>query len=579
MIYTLTSTDPRFKTLTFRRGLNVLVAHQHEHATAADTRNGVGKSSLIVLLHHLLGGTAGKRSIFLTEALAESTFTLDFDLGRRRLSVSRSGVGSGVLLTSEDPVGPCDQLFGDDTQSERLKLKQWQALLRKELFSLVEAGGPSSRSLLSYFCRRVDSGGFHDPFKNHYRQSPCDSQVAISFLLDLDWCIAEAWDDVRKREKTIRTLSSALKEGQLGAFEIGSVAKLRTRVALAENRVAALRRSIENFRVVDAFADLEQEANGLTTKIRQLSDDNAIDLALIDQLQLTYESEEPPAADDLEALYEAAGVQLRGLVRRRFREVAAFHESVIRNRARHLQEETNRAEQRVREREAEQQRLDSRRADLFRILRSGGALSELMGLQEQLVYEQTQVEGLRSSYQIADEIASGKAGVKRARQNLLVELQQDQREREAQLREIIGGFEEFSSRLYGEREGSLEIGFSDNGPTFDIAIEAGESKGIGNMKVFCFDLLVSQICAQRSLGPGFLVHDSHIFDGVDERQIGHGLALAHEVATEHGFQYIVTINSDNIPTTFPDGFSLEDHMMDVQLTDSFEEGGLFGFRF
>ncbi len=579
MIHSLSSTDPRFKTLNFRHGLNILVADQHEHATDADTRNGVGKSSFVSLLHFLLGGNAGKSSIFMGEALVESAFTLDIDIGETRRSVTRSGTKPGAFLVSRDPSEPSDQLIEDDDPTDTLKAVDWQALLRKDWFGLDGTEGPSSRSLLSYFARRVEDGGFQDPFKHNYQQIPSDYQVAISFLLDLDWRIAESWDDVRKREKNVRSLSTALKDGRLGAFATGTVAKLRTEVTLAENRVLALRTNIEGFRVVDAFAELEREANDLSTAIRQHADDNAIDMALIDQLKLTYEAETPPSTDDLTAMYAAAGVQLGDLVRRRFDEVAEFHESIIQNRARHLQEEVSRAEQRIRDRSAEQQSLDSRRADLLRVLHSGGALSELTGLQEELATAQAKVEEFRSSYRIADEIASGKAGVKRARQSLFVELQEDQRERDAQLRELIGQFEGFSSRLYGERVGSLEIGSSENGPTFNIAIEAGKSKGISNMQVFCFDMLVSEICAGRGIGPRFLVHDSHIFDGVDERQIGRGLALADEVATLHGFQYIVTMNSDDMPETLPDGFSIEDHVMDVRLTDSVEDGGLFGFRF
>jgi uncharacterized protein YydD (DUF2326 family) len=200
-------------------------------------------------------------------------------------------------------------------------------------------------------------------------------------------------------------------------------------------------------------------------------------------------------------------------------------------------------------------------------------------LQEELAREQARLEELRSSYRVADQLAAGKAGVKQERQRLLVELQQDQREREPQLAEIIRRFEEFSARLYDERVGSLEIGASENGPTFSIAIDAGKSKGINNMQVFCFDLLMSEISARRGVGPGFLVHDSHLFDGVDERQIGRGLALADEVATLNSFQYIVTMNSDDMPTTVPVGFSADDHILDVRLTDAVEDGGLFGFRF
>ena len=59
---------------------------------------------------------------------------------------------------------------------------------------------------------------------------------------------------------------------------------------------------------------------------------------------------------------------------------------------------------------------------------------------------------------------------------------------------------------------------------------------------------LGEVRPQRGIGPGFLVHDSHLFDGVDERQIGRGLALADEIATLYGFKYIVTMNSDDLPS-------------------------------
>ena len=288
------------------------------------------------MVHFLLGGNAGKNSIFVSEALAGSKFSLDLDVGETRRTVSRTGGSPSAFVVSRDPSEPADQLIPDETPSDTLKATEWQAVLRKEWFSLEDDHGPTCRSLLSYAMRRVDDGGFQDPFKHNYQQTPSDYQVAVSFLLDLDWRIAESWDDVRKRDKNVQTLSTALKEGRLGSYSVGSVAKLRTEVTLAENHVNALRANVEGFRVVDAFSDLEREANEISTSIRQFADDNSIDMALIDQLKDTYEAETPPSTNDLTAMYAAAGIQLGDLVRRRFAEVADFHQSIIQNRARHL---------------------------------------------------------------------------------------------------------------------------------------------------------------------------------------------------------------------------------------------------
>lgn len=578
MIHELSASDPRFKTLTFRPGLNIVLADRHEQATDTDTRNGVGKSSFVLLLHFLLGGNAGKGSLFTSEALTAWRFSLDVDVGDVRTTIERSGAKASNFIVSSSPLDGSDRLDVDH-MSEIIKQNDLQSLLRRAWFGLEGEDGPSVRSLLSYFTRRVGDGGFQDPFKHMYQQTPSDYQIAISFLLGLDWRLAQRWEEVRQREKTVRALANALKEGRLGSYMVGSVAKLRTQVTLAEERAETLRSNIKEFRVIDSFNDLEREANSISASIRRFSDENTMDHALIDQIRSSYEAEAPPSADELTAMYDAAGVQLGDLVRRRFDEVAEFHKSIVENRARHLSDEVTKAEQRIGRREVNQRTLDVRRRELLRTLQSGGALSELTGLQEELARADAHLAELRGSYKIADQIAVGRAGVKRARQDLLFGLQEDQRERESQLSELIRRFEDLSARLYDERVGSLEIGASENGPTFSIAIDAGKSKGINNMQVFCFDLLVSEVCARRGIGPGFLVHDSHLFDGVDERQIGRGLALAEEVATLNGFQYIVTMNSDDMPTTLPEGFSPEDHIIDVRLTDAVEDGGLFGFRF
>jgi len=47
----------------------------------------------------------------------------------------------------------------------------------------------------------------------------------------------------------------------------------------------------------------------------------------------------------------------------------------------------------------------------------------------------------------------------------------------------------------------------------------------------------------------------------------------------YGFQYIVTMNSDDMPdmSIYPE-FKLNNYRVDLEITDT-ETGGLFGFRF
>jgi uncharacterized protein YydD (DUF2326 family) len=99
------------------------------------------------------------------------------------------------------------------------------------------------------------------------------------------------------------------------------------------------------------------------------------------------------------------------------------------------------------------------------------------------------------------------------------------------------------------------------------------------MRIFCFDMMLMLLSLRRGRSPEFLVHDSHLFDGVDERQVGKALAVGAGLASKHGFQYLVTMNTDDVPREVPTGFRVDDHALKVRLTDASEDGGLFGFRF
>lgn len=102
---------------------------------------------------------------------------------------------------------------------------------------------------------------------------------------------------------------------------------------------------------------------------------------------------------------------------------------------------------------------------------------------------------------------------------------------------------------------------------------------VRTLKIFCFDLMLFCQTADRLGGPGFIIHDSPLIDGVDKRQARLALLLGREAAIEKGGQYIVLMNSDEFrKIDEPADLQLEDAVLSVRLTDD-EGGELFGFRY
>lgn len=587
MIHRLSSDLPSFKSLVFRPGLNILLADKSAGATDRQSRNGAGKTSLVELIHFLFGGNADRHSIFRSDALAAFSFEARVDIGSTIVDVARSGTKpSRIRLrgdTSDWPIAPSlEAKTGDLVISN----ENWRAALGALLFRLNpdlddDLNGrfrPTFRSLFSYFVRRQNSGGFVSPTQQSSMQQAWDQQVAISYLLGLDASVPQQFQEVRTRERAMAELRKAAKDGSLGRY-FGTAADLRTRMTIAEARARRMREQIDTFNVVPEYSGMEQEASQITREISTLSDDNTSDRELILQLRAAIESELPPATTSLDRLYREAGVVLPGSVGRRFEEVEEFHQAIVQNRRSHLTSEVQAAEDRIRTRDRSRENLDGRRRQLMGILQSGGALEHYAALQQEAGRAEADAEGLRQRLTTAEQIESTKAELDIERARLLKTLQDDHHEREAIIEEAILVFEDLSNALY-EKAGSLTVSATPNGPQVDIRIDAQRSKGITNMQIFCFDLMLAELTARRGMGPGFLVHDSHLFDGVDERQVAKALQLGADHAAAVGFQYIVTMNSDALPTDgFRDGFNVGAYVLDTKLTDATETGGLFGLRF
>ena len=107
MIRTLRSDLPSFKEVTFRAGLNLIVVESEPDSTLGHTRNSAGKSSIVELIHFLLGADARTGTLCRHEALQQVMFGLSLDVCGQTVTVERSGANaSKVFLAagSEEPL-------------------------------------------------------------------------------------------------------------------------------------------------------------------------------------------------------------------------------------------------------------------------------------------------------------------------------------------------------------------------------------------------------------------------------------------------------------------------------------------
>ncbi len=591
MILAIESDLPSFKPVQFRPGLNVLLAEKSPDSDRRQTRNSAGKSSLIEIIHWLLGGKGDKDALPRNAALVDATFYGTFRLGELEVQVARSGAEPGrIILTDPEWIARLGIATRTDkkTGATSISIDAWRDVLGHFMFGLPlfrqgtayePSFTPTFRSLISYFARRRGSGAFTNPYKQAEQQRPWDSQVNLSFLLGLDWEVPRGIQLVRETERQLEELKKAARGGAIGEV-IGTVAELRPKLVLAEDRAGRLKRDLAAFRVVGSYREQSTEAAQLRSEMLHIERQAVAQKETLAHLRNSLGQEQPAEQGNVGLLYAALQIELPEVVARRFEEVAAFHRSVVENRRVHLQAEVEHVESEIRMGEQRTAQLDARRSEILRFLQDGGALEDFLALQKTLADLEAECAALRQRYQAAEILEGRATQLDIDRAALKLRLQADHQARREMLIDAILFIGQSIAELYKDRHGEFVVEATEAGPEFRITIQGDRGGGIANMEIFCLDLALLVLTARRGTGPKFLIHDSHLFDGVDERQIATALLLGKSVAEEIGGQYIVMMNSDMFDRLpMPDPAALAGCVLETRLSDKGEDGGLFGCRF
>jgi uncharacterized protein YydD (DUF2326 family) len=590
MIVAIQSSLPSFKTVQFHEGLNVLLADTLPTSTEKQSRNSAGKTSLLEIIHFLHGSDCDPESIFRTKALIKHSFTGRLLLGGESFAVERSGSDPSKIFLLEGPKDRTELPTRTDKASGRTYTSNvsWRLFLGHTMFGLPaklegtaydETFTPTFRSMFSYFVRRREAGGFIEPARQAEKQQSWDWQVNLSYLLGLDWQIPFEFQKVRARERSLEELKKAVKQGAFGDV-LATVAELRPQLTVAETRAQRLREHLANFEVLDSYRELARRAAHAKTEFQALGREAVSLNETLQHLELALASEKPPEKADLQKLYATAGVELPGIALRRFEEVSAFHDSVIKNRRRSLEQEIASTKEQILLGEKRMAAFDLERSSILKMLEGRGALEDFVRLQKELALCEASAATLRERFKAAEILEGETTQLQIDRSNLKRRLQEDHQQRRALLDEMILLIAGTIAELYDDRAGKFVVEATANGPEFRISIEGDRGGGIANVEIFCFDLALFNVVSRRLNGPGFLVHDSHLFDGVDERQIARALLLGARAADAKGLQYIVTMNSD-IFNSLPLSSELDRSkiVLSTRLSDETETGGIFGLRF
>ncbi len=571
-LHAIGSSDPRFKGFHFHDGMNIVLAERSSDSDERNSRNGAGKSSLVLVMRYLLGGATLDTALSRVHELRDSSFFAEF--------CTRE---DGVVERVERPVSAREiylrEAGGGFKLESDVDRNWWLNYIARNGYGLQRHDGvPGLENLYGQVFRTT-----FEATKVEDGESKWKGTTRLGYFMGFP---SDALDKSREASRISnekRTVTQALKSSTLS--ETGrDQALIEAELVAAKSKRDALTRKVKNFRVDEQYAEHQDRANQLTWDMRDVSDTILVCEERIRLIEEAIATEEP-ASDDgvkekVKSVYEEAGLLLPEVVLRRYDEVEAFHASVIRNRKLYLSAELEELKDEVRSLREEQRALDEERSSVMKLLDSTVALETYESVVAEVAELEAQVRLLQKQLTDAKRVESMSIDVTKAKLDAHAALEEQKEAIQEQIDAMASEFSRLSKEVYHDREGLLTVKVTKAGNlSIKPKIPGDNSGGISGVKTFLLDMVVLRNAMKLGRAPKILVHDSELFNGMDERQLGSCLNIAARLSEEDGFQYVVLLNSDTLTAAEHNGFDRGDYVLSPVLSDSGDDGGLFGFRF
>lgn len=435
-------------------------------------------------------------------------------------------------------------------ENATISVDDWKFLLGLGLFALdqvPEQGdrGISPRTLLSYVIR-IEAA--KDPLKIIPQQPAWSSREHVAYLLNLNWELVRDLSRLEEDSDTYKAIARATKKNLLPRA-LRPEPELMLELVEAQRDLEELSSRVNGFQVVDDPDGLISRADRVTEELKELRNDALVDRRMIELYAESIEGEQATGGEGVgevvAGLYTEMQRAFNPEALQSFEKVEAFHQQLMGNRRRFLASELERLRDQQVQRDAKIRELTASRNSILAVLDAGGALEELSALQSECAQAAARVTEVEAALSNVRELAEAQEGIRVQKAQLRQETARDLSTNRQKLDSVATRFDGMMQDLYNVG-GVLTAEVDDLGFKFSIRVSTSASGGVTRMQLLCFDLTLMAESDELH-HPGFLIHDSVVFDGVDPRQVAAGLRLVNETVEGVGGQYICTMNSNDVP--------------------------------
>ncbi len=565
MLKRLYANKASFRPIVFKdNSLNIILAEKHGDAATA-SRNGLGKSTFVNIIAFCFGLNVDERNDLPLSELAGWAWTLEFSVGDKVFSVTRSADTSRQIKVLGDlsncPVhGQVVSELGGEEYSI-FDEKSWRQVLCWLLFTLTpgdmlgEGGNaqpPEYQSLISHFIRRH----FDDPVRVKWSDSKVAAELAITYLLGLDWQFLASAKELRKKNKMAEAVIDSAKtrmsqwRQKRNAME-AECKKLESDIRAAEAGLSKYNTVPQAQLVKGSLDEYTKRLNKVEKEI--IRTDRLIKSAR-DSSSINYVSSDP-----IVRFYEEIGRVFTGGAKRSLEEVRKFHDGLTKNRASLIAEQIQSLSEKRKRLDEEWKRLSREKDSVVAAISANSAFEDYKRRTEALNTIRKQLALKQDCLRQLDEGEEQK----KLNEQIRTELVRRAEETNEQLKDTRDREDAFFAsvinRLYSEaiperykRDTSLGMRIRNDGGDCGISYEphfwGDRSLGKKKLKAFAFDLTILK--EQHAIGTAvdFMLHDSVLYESSDSRQYAKALAYVAEICEKEHFQYIGVMNSDDVST-------------------------------
>ena len=535
----LTSSNPKFRTINFEKGLNIVVGTQLTKEQKKSI-NGIGKSMSLSLVHYLFGSKFNlkvKADKKLKEYLSNyGYFILTFIHREKEYTIKKNFSQTEFYLNDE---------------------KITQTNYRKQLNKLFlgsEDLKPSFKQIFNCFARKYSSEtsyysnilGQQGRPKEDYRQRHTNLS-----LLHIDLKLVEESYDIKNKLSKLEKAKTTI-EAYKKALDSSNINDIK-------DEIKKLEIQLQNFIIAENFDLLKQKADDLTSRLNEVRNKIFFNDNKLKRKEISLENSKNTNIDikKIEELFNEANFFFEDKIVKRLDQTQEFHTNLIINRKKRLAVEISGLKILLIQLQKDKENVSTERDAILKDLNNSGALEERDSLKDRIKTLETEKNDLEKYESILSDFKKDKSDldVKNAiiKQESISYLKKNH-EQHGELEQVFRGL---VKQFYDNEGGSLKI---EEAPTakylFNINshIPKEGSQGVGEVKIFCYDVL---LYLQNKNVLNFLAHDGCIFSEMDPRQKTTIFKVILELIRDDSFQYFLNIGENTLNEILDDNNQID----------------------